>query len=538
MRKLPERWERHYRETFLGRLRLKVFEEITGAAHAEPDPSEVRLFLMEKRRTDSFLADSYSALLETSFTDRIRWDQLEAPSDFQWILHRLERKASQERFFIEMDDCQSPFPDPLGIVVRTRRVSSGGHVHTIMFFDKQFLEEQSVLGYVEIGPLRDPEPGTRVFSRDDTIPHSDLAGLAAPALSLAAANRKYQTVPEIMAMGVKTVPGPDGVDDPRFMELAQRVWLGEIECHELIVPLERVKPHDPAAALQYPDEFVQQVLPDVLAGLRPHMAVYWGGDRFVMCDDYPIYLAYRALGEELVPVVVLGSYPAEFGLPQRSGGPELLPDVAIGRGSPVDDEKILDLKLDVRLKRGSASKGPLMLYAIHARLCQLLENPRCTEREVHDFLASFPVILDASGHAVRSEVRLGKAYRVDLLIQYRDLERRVLLIELEAPSKRLLTRAGRPRAPITHAIQQVEDWLRWWARNPADIPQGIDNGVHPHGLVVAGRKQALTEDEQLLLLHLNQNRHVQLLTYDDLLDRLEDMIRNIEALDRPTPLLS
>jgi hypothetical protein len=102
---------------------------------------------------------------------------------------------------------------------------------------------------------------------------------------------------------------------------------------------------------------------------------------------------------------------------------------------------------------------------------------------------------------------------------------------LEKASWHIFTAAGRPRSHVTQALQQVEDWLRWWRENPTRIPNPIDSSIPPHGLVVIGRNANLSDEDRRRLLHLNYNRTVKVVTYDDLLIRILDLIRNLEGIN-------
>ena len=131
---------------------------------------------------------------------------------------------------------------------------------------------------------------------------------------------------------------------------------------------------------------------------------------------------------------------------------------------------------------------------------------------------------------MRSELRLGSEYRADLAIQYKLDEKKLLLIELEHPNAPIFTAKGRPRARVTHASQQVEDWLQWWREHPTEVPKGFDPTIPVEGLVVIGRSHKLSEKDKRRLLHLNSTRDVKVITYDELLEKLEVLIQHLESL--------
>jgi hypothetical protein len=123
---------------------------------------------------------------------------------------------------------------------------------------------------------------------------------------------------------------------------------------------------------------------------------------------------------------------------------------------------------------------------------------------------------------------LGRAHRVDLAIQYDQADHTVALVELERASHSIFRKNGRLRDPVDHAVQQVEDWLRWWREHPSEVPEPFDASLPVTGYVVVGRSSDLSEEDRRRLAHLNEGRRVKVITYDDLLERLERLIASIE----------
>jgi hypothetical protein len=157
------------------------------------------------------------------------------------------------------------------------------------------------------------------------------------------------------------------------------------------------------------------------------------------------------------------------------------------------------------------------------------------EREVHAFLKRHPEIIDATASVVLSEVHLGGDYRIDLVLQHEiGRIKGTTLVELENPRHVLFTKSGQPRSLITHAVQQVEDWIRWWRQYPDRLPSPIVPEYPPDGLVIVGRSQGLSKEDESRLEHLNSNRVVKVFTYDMILYRYESMLqRFLDAAAQP-----
>lgn len=126
--------------------------------------------------------------------------------------------------------------------------------------------------------------------------------------------------------------------------------------------------------------------------------------------------------------------------------------------------------LDAKIRHERLSESHISLYQTYLQLASILQRESVRESDLHRFLLSHPIALDAYGNQLRSEVRLGDKFRIDLVIQQSLNNCRIVLVELESPKKGIFTKAGRLRAEVTHALQQVEDWIRWWRENPRELP--------------------------------------------------------------------
>lgn len=155
---------------------------------------------------------------------------------------------------------------------------------------------------------------------------------------------------------------------------------------------------------------------------------------------------------------------------------------------------------------------------------EILAEDDVNERALHDFLDENPIIMGAHWDAVQSEVMLGSQYKADFVLRaYRALPT-VQLVELERSSHRIFTKNLQETAEVTHAVQQVSDWLRWWRQHSADPIVAPSRGVDPDGLVVIGRSARLSERERDTLAHNNQRRDTRVITYDELLDDFGSLI--------------
>ena len=258
-----------------------------------------------------------------------------------------------------------------------------------------------------------------------------------------------------------------------------------------------------------------------------------------MSDDYRAYLSYRSSKIQTIPCVVLGDYPIIVGKLIRTGGSELIPpstvvcSVNVDLSDPKVKERILDKRLQIHIKEETPSEL-YNLFNLFYLLSELIQNPSTQEKELHQFILKNPICLDTKHFKILSEVRFGKDYRADLLLEYKLSDKRIVLVELEKASLPLFNKSRRLRSHVNHATQQVEDWLRWWREHPDQIPQSLDHSAPLQGLVIIGRSFNMSDDEKRTLAHLKHNSLVKVITYDDLLDRIEALIQNLKVIQSPT----
>jgi hypothetical protein len=531
---MSDRWRTHFKRTLLGRIRLEIYKEVTGSEVSFPTDQAVRRFLLRRYRENPFAADFERDLLHIRSVSRVRFAKLTKP-DLGTLVNNLELRPLDSPQFVEITGCPEPLSGVTGALVRRDRMKIGGYVYTILLLDDVHYPD---VAFFEVrafaqkpNPLILTQTASGTVCLDDTYEKSPQAELVFRVLHYLETHRKFEFMrAEAVGRGRVLKEEFRGPNDPEFDLRIREVALGRLSCAEFTVPIRIVRPFSTQFCLSVPKREIQEFAPHVKQRC-PRLLVYWDGTALITSDDYLPYLAYRFLQVEEIPVTVMGDYPPDFGPAEDSGGWELVPEVVIGRnGRVLDDPSDAELLLEAELKRPASSSVPGELYALFMILSALIQDPSTTERDIHEFLYQNPTALDVYGGEVLSEVSLGGQYRIDLVLQYRTAERKIALVELESPRKPLFTKSGRLRAEITHAIQQVEDWLRWWKEHPAEVPGSLDSAVTPSGMVIVGRKSGLSEDEIRRIVHLNETRDVKLLTYDDLLDRLEAMIASVESV--------
>jgi len=88
-----------------------------------------------------------------------------------------------------------------------------------------------------------------------------------------------------------------------------------------------------------------------------------------------------------------------------------------------------------------------------------LLDKNAEEPEFQAFFEKNPVFLESEVKRFFTKKSLGGERRPDFFIVLHDLSH--LIVEIKKPALRLFNQNGDPRAELTHAQQQVRDYLKW-----------------------------------------------------------------------------
>jgi hypothetical protein len=155
----------------------------------------------------------------------------------------------------------------------------------------------------------------------------------------------------------------------------------------------------------------------------------------------------------------------------------------------------------------------------------LLDGP---EEPVQQFLKDHPELLSPTHTKVWPKLAMGA--RVTDFV-FKEPPDDYLLVELEAPVRKLFREDGQPREELVHAIDQVTDWQRYLEDNLSTVQRELGlTGIsaQPRSLTVIGRSADLTEmNRRKLVTMQNQTPKLRIMTYDDLIANAKSVVENL-----------
>jgi len=315
---------------------------------------------------------------------------------------------------------------------------------------------------------------------------------------------------------------PNDIECRRRLALVMR---GKMPLTKATVAAGLVRLFDPNFSPPSHKELVS-TLAATLVGERKELVVYWDGTQFISSDDYCSFRAYQSFSAERLPVVIMGNFPQEHACVEQRGKQELPPPLLVVRDKvmPGATKELVAWQMEQASLQDRRLPPPSDLMSAWILFAELLADEHATEKELHRFLDENPLMMGAHWDSVEAEIRFARLYKADFVLRAIRALPTVRLVELERASHRLFTKDLHETDEVTHAVQQVSDWMRWWRQNPEHSVVAPSRGVDPDGLVVIGRSTHLSNRERETLAHNNQRRNIKVITYDELLDDFGSLI--------------
>lgn len=513
-------------EPMLQQVRQGTLRKIVQGEQRTPDADEIVSWVRNCYRENPLVGDIARAMFVIKEDLVVADNELPTPEEVLRDLQRLEKLKLDREFFVS-----STFEGrPCGVLFRRSEMKYGGVLFEITVFGREGLAGNVGQLNLQLSSTR-PEPfismcteeGWIRFEREYAVQLGHIMFL----LQCLYQYKKY-LYPVLPLKSIVDTRKDRPRDNPYLEKLIARAYHGQVACARVQVDLALVHPRDIDYALRIPNEDISRF---ITHARTTDILLYEENGVLVMDDDYLVYMACRALGLTRVSAVIVGAFDQPLAEVMQIGGRELIPPVGVTRG-------------DYRSRRGSVDKQHLLQRKVSAlrpkisqsarlernfiELCQLLGRVGTREKDLHSFLKQHTQVLDSHVAAVYSEVRIGQ-YRADLVLQYRQSDKRVVLVELEPHSAQIFTKRNSQRHKVTHAVQQVQDWIREIHNNAGNLPQWLAGNYTAEGMVVIGRSKDLTQEQKETLMIHNAKSDIKILTYDDLLERFQ---RLIEVLDK------
>lgn len=516
-----------HQHSLLGRLRTKILTTITGNSECLPSARELwRVHMAEWKQNPNGARINFH-LLHVDEASEVLFPTALSRQQVRASLRHVAKHEAPLRKYVEGEIHASKGSQKVGCLLLGHKRQTGGPGYYAAILTEEAFPS---CGYVSIVPADVDGPGMISELRHDGW-HN-----------LSAVQAGHQSSSLIALTALNDIPNSDGrvrmrVDDlsmrpedepPCDAECMRRLNLvmrGRMALTKAVVSVNSVRLFDlPFSKSLQPE--ITSAIAHVLPENQNALLVYWDGSHFVSSDDYYVFLAYELLSAKELPVVIMGNFPAEVGRIEQRGNQELLPPPFVLRNKvmPGMTKELASWQTEQKTLQAKRLPPPTDLMATWITFAEMLTEDEVNERKLHEFLNDNPIMMGAHWDSVQPEVRFGNQYRADFILRAIRAMPKVQLVELERSNHKLFTKDLHETDEVTHAVQQVSDWLRWWRQNSDNPIVAPSRGVDPSGIVVIGRSSHLTDRERETLAHNNQRREIEVITYDELLDDFGSLI--------------
>lgn len=169
-----------------------------------------------------------------------------------------------------------------------------------------------------------------------------------------------------------------------------------------------------------------------------------------------------------------------------------------------------------------------------ARLFQkLIEDATAPEEHFQKFIEENPILLSCfTPQLLKFKAPITAKYKTDFVVL--NPRNELVLIEIEKPTTHLFKAKGDRHSELTHAFDQVENWLTASKRNRLGLIDdvdmkglNIDNITNIRGAIIAGRT---SPSDALYTEKLRGRADIDFYTYDDLLKSFVSIINSYKNL--------
>src|SRR6266545_3679497 len=127
----------HLKLTLLGRLRLKLFEEITGKRDTVPPKSVSKQYVLQLHRLQPEFSKILIHIGGVNQTCQIPFNKLPQITDLSDLLKSLEFHPWAKPKFLELQNCPRPLPKEIGVLIYCETLEHGGEVYVINILDEK-----------------------------------------------------------------------------------------------------------------------------------------------------------------------------------------------------------------------------------------------------------------------------------------------------------------------------------------------------------------------------------------------------------------
>ena len=200
-------------------------------------------------------------------------------------------------------------------------------------------------------------------------------------------------------------------------------------------------------------------------------------------------------------------------------------DLCLAVGSQIMTASFRGLSATKELFAAMASRWIAVNKTVLLEYDSLIRNYPGDEPKFQNFFVKHPQLLDPIALEVWPEPNLHGSKYPDFIVRRKDDT--YLIIEIECPSKLLITSANQLSADATHAAMQAIDYAAFLVERYPEAQKHFPNFRSPDCLVIIGTESQLSPEQNRILNLENQHRRgVAIVGFDWIAKRAEAVANN------------
>lgn len=347
--------------TLLGRIKLSLCQLVTGERRIPVSEDLLKYYSgLPKQGLVRKLFDNIWFVNEQFNIDEAKM----LPVALDRVLKYLEIYPIKAPRFFSTKSFSNQSGIEEGLLVFREELQGGGQIYCFVMFKDDFLESGCSYWEMRASQLQ-PEPFLSMLQLDGSyqpISRDEFDQFSGHDLILTVLLHMYHNpigmsyIPlDLLARrGAKRGEIPQEINTPedkKYDKLVERVSKGQLRVSRAFVTPDCLRPKSIQFCNTISDYLVEKMEQLIQDRQVPGPLVYWDWNtkRFIVSDDYLLYLVYLKMEIKKVPVIIMGHFPATKVEVTEVGGRELLPGSYRVESETTNEEVQLE-RLKTRLR--------------------------------------------------------------------------------------------------------------------------------------------------------------------------------------------
>ncbi len=201
-------------------------------------------------------------------------------------------------------------------------------------------------------------------------------------------------------------------------------------------------------------------------------------------------------------------------------------DIYLTASSSMTSLTLINREAALEVFRALSAKHLALSHQVLMGFEEIINNEPNSEPTLHSYIERYPQLLDPMVFQFWSKPVIHGAKIPDFILRRRDDT--YVIVEIETPSKKVITKDNQLTAEATRAVTQAVDYRSFLLDRISEARKYFPELVDPECLVLIGLEKDLNATQKQALVRENSSRHnVRIVGFDWLLKRGDSILENV-----------